>query len=331
MLGARIDEGGAMTFAQAEAFLILAEELHFGRTAERLLLSQARVSRLIASLEVEIGGLLFERTSRRVRITPLGERLRERVSAAINLLRTGVEEARALARGITGSLRVGFTATTRVEGVSRVIRAFETGHPDCELVEREVPLMDPYTALRNNEIDVLCHWVALTEPDLTVGPLIDRQDRVLAVASDHPLAAREVVMVEDLGGHAVCEPTGLHAGLWDAFVPRATPSGVPIPRTVKVTTANEIFALVARGKIVHPTVRSMRSLYPWQGVAFVPIRDMAPLPLGMNWVTANENARIREFAQVARRQAEADSAVRGCTRDRARLRTPQTPPSSSRR
>jgi len=71
-----------MTLAQAEAFLVLCDELHFGRTAERLFLSQARVSRLIASLEAEVGGALFERTSRRVRITPLGEQLRARRQAA---------------------------------------------------------------------------------------------------------------------------------------------------------------------------------------------------------------------------------------------------------
>jgi hypothetical protein len=74
-----------------------------------------------------------------------------------------------------------------------------------------------------------------------------------------------------------------------------------------VTTANEIFALVARGKIVHPTVRSMASLSPLEGVAFVPIRDMARLPLGLVWVTANENARIRAFAQIARQQAVRDA------------------------
>jgi DNA-binding transcriptional LysR family regulator len=296
-----------MTLAQAETFLILAEELHFGHTAERLLLSQARVSRLIASLEVEIGGTLFERTSRRVRITPLGERLHDRLAAAIALLHEGLEETQAMARGTTGSLCVGFTATTRLESVSRLIRAFENGHPHCEVVEREVPLMDPYTALRNNEIDVLCHWLAVHEPDLTIGPLIDRQERVLAVASGHPLAARDAVVVEDLGGQPVAEPTGLRTELWDTFVPRVTPSGTPIPRTVQVTTANEIFALVARGKIVHPTVRSMASLSPLEGVAFVPIRDMARLPLGLVWVTANENARIRAFAQIARQQAVCDA------------------------
>ncbi|HZA57554.1 MAG TPA: LysR family transcriptional regulator, partial [Solirubrobacterales bacterium] len=61
-----------MDLAHIETFFILCEELHFGRTAERLHVSQPRVSRLVASLETEIGGALFERTSRRVALTSLG-------------------------------------------------------------------------------------------------------------------------------------------------------------------------------------------------------------------------------------------------------------------
>ena len=289
-----------MTLAQAEAFLVLAEELHFGRTAERLLLSQARVSRLIAALEAEVGGRLFERTSRRVRITPLGVQLRDRLATAVELLNAGLEETRAAARGTHGSLRVGFTATTHVDRLRTLIEAFESSVPDCEVVEREVPLMDPYTALRANEIDVLCNWLALDEPDLTVGPLIDRQARILAVAADHPLAAQDTVSLDELAGESVCQPEGLPRALWDAIVPWATPSGEPIPRTIRISTPNEIFALVARRKIVHPTVQSMASLYPRPGVVFLPISDMPPLPLGLIWVTAHENARIRAFADVAR-------------------------------
>ncbi len=300
-----------MTLAQAEAFLTLAEELHFGRTAERLFLSQTRVSRLIAALEVEIGGLLFERTSRRVRLTPLGAQLRDRLGTAVQLLESGLEEARATARGTTGSLRVGFTPTTRVEALSRLIRAFEADQPDCEVIEHEAPLMDPYRTLRENEIDVLCNWLVLDEPDLTVGAMLDRQERVLALASEHPLASKDAASVEDLGGQPVCDPVGLPRALWEAIAPPATPSGVPIPRTVTVTTPNEIFALVARGKIVHPTVKAMESLYPRSGVVFVPIHDMAPLPLGLIWVTANENARIRAFAEVAKRQAAAEQKAGG--------------------
>jgi DNA-binding transcriptional LysR family regulator len=62
-----------MDTAEVEVFLVLAEELHFGRTADRLHLPQPRVSRLVASLERRVGGTLFEQTSRRVRLTPLGE------------------------------------------------------------------------------------------------------------------------------------------------------------------------------------------------------------------------------------------------------------------
>jgi len=69
-----------LDLAQIEAFLILCEELHFGRTAERLYMSQPRVSRLVADLESDIGGVLFERTSRRVALTPLGVQLRDRLA-----------------------------------------------------------------------------------------------------------------------------------------------------------------------------------------------------------------------------------------------------------
>jgi hypothetical protein len=60
-----------MDVQQVEAFLAVADELHFGRAAERLVQSRPRVSKLIASLEREVGGALFDRTSRRVRLTPL--------------------------------------------------------------------------------------------------------------------------------------------------------------------------------------------------------------------------------------------------------------------
>jgi DNA-binding transcriptional LysR family regulator len=254
---------------------------------------------LIESLEAEIGGLLFERTSRRVRITPLGAQLQRRLRTAVDLLQEGLEETRAAARGISGSLRVGFTATTGGEALSEVIAAFETSHPESEVIEREVPLLDPYGALRDAEIDVLCNWLALDEPDLAAGPVIAREQRVLAVASDHPLAAKKEVSFEDLGGCPVCEFVGLPRALWEAVVPTNTPSGVPLQRTFQVSTINELFALVARRKVVHPTVHSLEALYPRHGVLFIPIPDMAPLPLGLIWVKAHENARIRAFAQVA--------------------------------
>lgn len=97
--------------AQVEAFLTLADELHFGRTAERLYVSQPRVSRLIASLERLAGGQLFERTNRKVTLTPLGRQLHSRLRPAYDQMAAAIEEARSTSRGVTGLLRVGCADT----------------------------------------------------------------------------------------------------------------------------------------------------------------------------------------------------------------------------
>ena len=83
-----------MDMAQAGAFLAVAEELHFGRAADQLHVSQPRVSRLIAALERQIGGALFERTSRKVTLTPLGEQFRGELGAAYARLQVAVDHAR---------------------------------------------------------------------------------------------------------------------------------------------------------------------------------------------------------------------------------------------
>ena len=96
---------------ELECFLVLGEELHFGRTAERLYLSQSRVSQLLRSLESRIGARLVERTSRRVRLTPLGASLRDELAPAYTALLDAVEAARARARGVDGVLRIGFVGS----------------------------------------------------------------------------------------------------------------------------------------------------------------------------------------------------------------------------
>src|SRR5438874_2574790 len=98
-----------MDTAEIEVFLMLAEELHFGRTAERLRLPQPRVSRLVAALERRAGGALFERTSRRVRLTPLGQQLASQLRPAYAQLTAALDDARADRRHLpaAGPLRTG--------------------------------------------------------------------------------------------------------------------------------------------------------------------------------------------------------------------------------
>jgi DNA-binding transcriptional LysR family regulator len=289
-----------VNLAQIEAFLVLCDELHFGRTAERLYVSQPRVSRLVAGLESDIGGALFDRTSRRVTPTPLGVRLHERLAPAYEQLTSALAMARTAARSPAGLLRVGFAATTAGPALDRLVMAFERTHPDCTVSLREVDLSDSYTPLQSGEIDVLVCWLVLDEPGLTLGPEIARYPRVLAVAADHPLAGEESVSVEVLADHPV--PTWEFHGLADrvrrAMVPARTPTGRAVrAHPTVVRTVGEVTSLVARGQVVLPTVTLQR--FGTERIVLVPIRDLPPVPLGLIWCTSHESARIRALAEVA--------------------------------
>jgi DNA-binding transcriptional LysR family regulator len=284
---------------QVKAFLVLTEELHFGRTAERLYLSQPRVSRLVSALESELGGMLFERTSRQVRLTPLGGELNRRLRPVYAQLLLAIDDVSAAARGTGGLLRLGVTTTTGGPALSRLLKEFEARHPDCEVRIDEVDILNPYTALRQNDLDILINWLAVDEQDLTIGPAIDHRQRVLAVAPGHRLAERTSISIDDLVDEAVIEaPAAFPKALYDAVIP-ATASGRPIRRVQNPGTFHEYLTLVARGRIVHPTVEAV-PLLGREDIVLVPIHDLPPLALGLIWCSAHENGRIRALSEVAR-------------------------------
>lgn len=292
-----------MDVSEIQAFLTLAEELHFTRTAERLWLSQSRVSRLIASLERRVGGPLFERTSRQVTITPLGKQLLGRIGPAWTEVEGAFAEARSAARDTGGTLRLGWPITVSGPALSRLTETFSARCPDCELSIHDVAMTDVYGPLRRGEIDVLAYWLTGTEPDLTAGPAVEHRSRVLAVGRGHRLARRKSVSVEDLAGEEVHNGSLLFsAGVSDALTPPDTPAGRPIPRVSRCQGAEEVLVLISRGQLVQPTVASM-PLFQRSDIQMVPIRDLPPLPLGLIWHPARENARIRALAAHARQTA----------------------------
>src|SRR4051812_47503341 len=118
---------------ELEAFLTLAEELHFGRTAERLRVSTARVSQTIAKLERRIGVPLFNRTSRRVELTAVGQRLYEDVRPAWDQITTAFEQAVVAGRGLTGMLRVAFVGAASGQLLVGATELFRGRHPDCDV------------------------------------------------------------------------------------------------------------------------------------------------------------------------------------------------------
>jgi DNA-binding transcriptional LysR family regulator len=290
-----------MDLDQVTTFLTLADELHFGRTAERLHVAQSRVSRLIAALERQVGGQLFERSSRRVELTALGAQLRDDWGPAYEALLQGLSSARAAAAGAAAPLQVGFTITTGGYRLNRLVRVFEAQHPQWPVVLRELDVGTPFEALRRREVDVLAQWELAGMPGLVCGAVIGTEPRVLAVAADSPLAAQASVSGEVLGDWPVSNFHLVDERIRNLIIPVRTPSGRPVRLAEVVSsTAAEVISLVARGMVVHPTVASFAQLAYGQGVALVPLTDMPPLRLALYWLDGNGDPRVRALAETAR-------------------------------
>jgi len=285
---------------ELRVFLTLAEELHFGRAAERLEITHSRVSQVIRTLEARVGGRLFERTSRRVRLTPIGEELKRRVSPAYEALDLAWSEVQELVAGISGTLRLGvYTHAAGEPHLMQIITTFEARHPACRVRVTETGLgRDPVDWLRRGELEVLI-LRPLSDRDVQLGPIIDRQPRVLAVTVDHPLAGRDSVCVEDLADFTTTDVPTISREIMDAFSPPSTASGRPICR-VALHSIAEAVVRVATGELVHPTVPSFFERYPDPGVIGVPIRDLPAAETALLWLKSNRSAKITAFADAAR-------------------------------
>ena len=295
-------------------FLALAGELHFGRTAERLGISQPAVSEAVRTLESRLGVKVFDRTSRRVRLTPAGEALQRNLTPALAAVDQALADTSELSSTVRGLLRVGFVLTTEGPALSRLIAAFQGRYPGCKVQLHEVETFDAYRPLRRGDIDVLCNWLAVDQPDLTAGAAFAYYPRTLAVAPSHRLAAESTVSVEELAEEQVALlPDSIPSAVYDLLVPRRTPSGRPIRRTQPVQTINEILSLVARGRIVHPTSSGV-PIFDRDDITLIPITDLPPLPLGLVWATSRDNPRIRALNETAQALTTAPDAERPGTR-----------------
>jgi DNA-binding transcriptional LysR family regulator len=289
---------------EIQVFLTLAEELHFGRTAERLRLSQARVSQTIAGLERRVGAPLFARTSRRVELTPIGARLRADLAPAQQRIDEAFARAVAAGREVAGTLRLGFEAPGVADLARHVLDAFRTAHPGSEVLVREVDFTDPFAMLRRGDVDALVTLLPVDEPDLVAGPVLVTEPVVLAVAAGHPFARRAAVTLEDLARDTVLRAARPAPPYW-VEPPRewTTAAGAPVRRGPLFVTFQELLAAVAAGEGICPLAAHAAVYFAHPRVVFVPIADGPPVSWALVRPVAAETARVRALTRIA---AEAD-------------------------
>ncbi len=286
---------------ELECFLLLAEELHFGRTAERMRLSRARVTQLVQRLERRVGAALFVRTSRRVALTGLGRQLRADLAPHHRAIEDALGRAAATARGIEAVLHVGFSNPLTGEIVMKATEALRVSHPGLAVEVCEVPLADPYGQLRRGEFDVQLTEFPVREDDLDGGPQLLAEDRVLALPAAHPLAARETVTREDLADVPLLTLAGEVPDYWlEHHVPARTPSGRPIERGPGVLNLQEGLILVAAGRGALLAPAHTATYYARPGVVYVPFADPEPTGYGLVWRLGHDTGAVAAFARTAR-------------------------------
>ncbi len=188
-----------MEFRHLRYFLVLADELHFGRAARRLSISQPPLSLNIQQLEASVGARLFERDSKGVRLTAAGRAFRESATALL----AQAEEARLLARqieaGAVGRLRVGFVGSMLYRGLPQKLQQFEADQPGIQIALTELNSQEQIEALLHGQLDVgFIHTSRV--PDELATRLIHSEPFVCCMPAGHRLASRRTIALTELRG-----------------------------------------------------------------------------------------------------------------------------------
>lgn len=186
-----------MEMHQIRYFVAVAEELHFGRAANRENVSQPPLSLQIKKLEEELGVALFERTKRRVSITEAGLAFLPQARAVLAALVEGREAALKAFRGETGLVTVGFVHSASVSCIPSLIGPFRRAFPGIEIEFREMAVSEQIDALMSGTIDLGIVRPPVREPAISSFTLV-RENFCIAVPLGHRLAGRKSVDLAEL-------------------------------------------------------------------------------------------------------------------------------------
>ncbi|MFH7596381.1 LysR substrate-binding domain-containing protein [Streptomyces racemochromogenes] len=269
-------------------FVAVAEELHFGRAAVRLHMSQPPLSRAIRRLEADVGAALLVRSATGAVLTPAGAVLLDEARALLE--RAERARVRVAAAAGAGTLTVGMLTDQADSGVRRLAAAFRRRHPGVEVRVRETGLADPTCGLRAGLVDIALTRGPFGEAGLTVREL--RADPVGAVLrADDPLAGRERLERAELAGRRWFRfPPGTDP-LWQAYWNGGEPREGPVVRAVQeCLQAVRWNGTVGLAPLGHA---------PPEGLALVPLADMAPSPVVVAWRQGDANPLVAAFARLA--------------------------------
>ena len=292
-----------MEFRHLRYFLVLAEELHFGRAAKRLSISQPPLSLNIQQLEASVGARLFERDSRGVRLTAAGRTFRESAAALL----AQAESARLLAQeieaGAVGRLRIGFVGSMLYRGLPQRLQEFQARYPGIHVALTELNSQEQIDALLHGELDAgFIHTSRV--PDELATTLAHAEPFVCCMPDGHALAAHEVVALADLRG----EPFVLFSrkaspDYYSRIFDMCAAQGFYPRIRHEVRHWLSVVSLVSQGMGV-AVVPAAMARSGMAGAAFRPLADAAvPSEVHCVWKLAPDHPARDHFVDTVRRAA----------------------------
>ncbi|HWD78688.1 MAG TPA: LysR family transcriptional regulator [Kribbella sp.] len=250
-----------LSLPQLHAFVVLAEELHFGRAAARLGIAQPPLSQQIRRLEDKVGHALFSREPGRVTLTPAGRELLPAAQQALTDLADGLSAARAIGSGQAGRLRIGFAASLALTVLPGLLRTFRQRFPGVQLDIREMTTAPQITALHDQTIDVgLLREPPAGETELGFRTVLS-EPFVVAMPVAHPLAAQRAVHLAQLADSPfVLLPRAVGPQLYDKIIGLCTAAGFTPEIAQHAVEWQTVCALVETGLGVSLAPASIRRI-----------------------------------------------------------------------
>ncbi|WP_433478631.1 LysR substrate-binding domain-containing protein [Spirillospora sp. CA-142024] len=287
------------TLTQLTNFVAVAEELHFGRAAERLRMTQPPLSRQIQLLENELKVRLFDRTNRSVRLTPAGRAFLDEARRLLQQADHAAMSVRQVSAGEAGTITVGFTAASAYATLGRLLEVARTALPDVGIVLREMVTRDQVRALAEGGLDLGFVRPPVSDPDLEERRA-DREPLLAAVPNGHPLAEGEdPVRLADFDGQRFIMYSPVEARYFhELLISLFRQARVSPVYAQYLSQVHSILALVDSGWGV-ALVPAAAARLRYAGLTFRPVDlpDPAPVELSLTWHRGNDNPALAKLLQ----------------------------------
>lgn len=296
-------------------FVVLAEELHFGRAAERLLLAQPSLSYAIKELERELGVVLLKRDRRTVSLTEAGNAVLIEAQRTLDQAERVRSVAEPFRTGQIAMLRVGFEATGAGQ-IGTVAQArFTRQHPDVRVVPRRFDWGEEAEALRTGAVDIAYVWLPAMMQGLQM-EIIASEPRMVAMPHYHPLAARSCVRIMDLADEPLMWTKRASKAWVDWWAVNPRPDGSEPRWGPTNDNVEEMLEQVAAGQAICFASSSMSTYYARPDLIWRPIVDIEPLQIAIAWRADETNPIIASFVSIVRtvaaeRRDSADASAPG--------------------